>query len=95
MGYIGQDEDHLKSPGTPSCDSLHTSNPMQSSEARLLPSRHLGKFGLGRNSRSPKTIPSARQLVREDGGVTAPRAGQGRPAGRWPRTNWRAPTKNF
>src|SRR5271157_5539223 len=31
MGYIGQDEDHLESPGTPSCDSLQTSNPMQSS----------------------------------------------------------------
>src|SRR5271157_4802678 len=35
MGYIGQDEDHLESPGTPSCDSLQTSNPMQSSGARL------------------------------------------------------------
>src|SRR5208282_430143 len=31
MGYIGQDEDYLESPGTPSCDSLQTSNPMQSS----------------------------------------------------------------
>ena len=31
MGFIGQDEDHLESPGTPSCDSLQTSNPMQSS----------------------------------------------------------------
>ena len=31
MGYIGQDEVHLESPGTPSCDSLQTSNPMQSS----------------------------------------------------------------
>jgi len=27
-------------------------------------------------------IPSARQLVRQDGGVTAPRAGRGRPG--WP-----------
>ena len=33
MGYLGQDEDHLESPGTPSCDSLQTSNPMQSSGA--------------------------------------------------------------
>ena len=40
----------------------------------------------------PRFFPSARQLVRQDGGVTAPRAGRGRPAGRWPRTNWRAPT---
>ena len=31
MGYIGQDEDHLESPRPPSCDSLQTSNPMQSS----------------------------------------------------------------
>ena len=35
MGYIGQDEDHLESPGTPSCDSLQTSNPMQSSGLAL------------------------------------------------------------
>src|SRR5208337_4827728 len=35
MGYIGQDEDHLESPGTPSCDSLQTSNPMQSSGVPL------------------------------------------------------------
>ena len=38
MGYIGQDEDHLESPGTPSCDSLQTSNPMQSSAPTLLES---------------------------------------------------------
>src|SRR3974390_1195670 len=36
MGYIGQDEDYLESPGTPSCDSLQTSNPMQSSVVTLL-----------------------------------------------------------
>ena len=35
MGYIGQDEVHLESPGTPSCDSLQTSNPMQSSGLAL------------------------------------------------------------
>src|SRR5208282_4105906 len=35
MGYIGQDEDYLESPGTPSCDSLQTSNPMQSSGTTL------------------------------------------------------------
>src|SRR5271157_5466945 len=35
MGYIGQDEDHLEPPGTPSCDSLQTSNPMQSSGLAL------------------------------------------------------------
>ncbi len=29
-----------------------------------------------------KAFPSARQLVRQDGGVTAPRAGRGRPG--WP-----------
>jgi hypothetical protein len=36
MGYIGQDEDHLESPGTPFCDSLQTSNPMQSSGDGIL-----------------------------------------------------------
>ena len=37
MGYLGQDKDHLESPGTPSCDSLQTSNPMQSSAVGLPP----------------------------------------------------------
>ena len=41
MGYMGQDEDHLESPGTPSCDSLQTSNPMQSNGPRVLRSRRL------------------------------------------------------
>ena len=44
MGYIGQDEDHLESPGTPSCDSLQTSNPMQSSAATLMVGRLSRRF---------------------------------------------------
>ncbi len=45
MGYLGQDEDHLESPGTPSCDSLQTSNPMQSSAVGLPPASGLETFG--------------------------------------------------
>src|SRR5271157_5006655 len=53
MGYIGQDEDHLESPGTPSCDSLQTSNPMQSSGLR----HHAGRSpDKGRVEEVPKGL---------------------------------------